>query len=159
MVNISSIQILDAFKEIKSCHIAWYILSIVGSAAVIRAIISLLKAKNVLNENKLMYRYKCYIEVFYLFFFSVKRGNDISDCWLPTIIGLFELTTFPILISLNGWTFIGAWIGLKTVSLFGRWQEYRTAFNFFLVGNILSIVFSFLIFVFILQGAGICVCK
>ena len=129
-----------------------YIFSIFASVAIIRLFISLLKAKSLSNERNLSYINNSYGELFWFFFSSLKRDKDISDCWLPIIIGLFELIAFPILISLNGWTFIGAWIGLKTVSLFGRWQKYRTAFNFFLLGNILSIVFSFLIFKVFLSG-------
>ncbi len=142
--TIRSSQIQDAFSNIGCLPL--YIIACFFSMLLIRLIISSLKAWSLLNEGGIICHHRSYWNLFWSFFFSHKRNPDISDCWLPAIIGFSELFVYPIVISINGWIIIGAWIGLKTASLFGRWQMNRTAYNFFLLGNILSIVFSFLIF-------------
>ena len=76
------------------------------------------------------------------------NGKDIKidDYWLPAIIGCTELIIFPILMA-KGWTMgIGAWIAIKTASSWGGWQKTRTAYNRFLLGNILSLSASFFIY-------------
>jgi hypothetical protein len=56
-----------------------------------------------------------------------------------------ELTIFPVLMLKSLWTFIGAWIGIKTASSWGGWQKTRTAYNRFLFGNLLSLTASSLL--------------
>jgi hypothetical protein len=47
----------------------------------------------------------------------------------------------------GGWIIgIGAWIAIKTASSWGGWHKTRTAYNRFLLGNILSLGASFLIY-------------
>ena len=97
--TISSNQILDALTKIREGeYFVGYVFSILASVVIIRLFISLLKAKSVSNERNFYYINSSYGELFLSFFLSHKRDKDISDCWLPIIIGLFELTAFPILI-------------------------------------------------------------
>ena len=47
----------------------------------------------------------------------------------------------------KGWiVVIGAWIAIKTATSWGGWQRTRTAYNRFLLGNILSLSASFSIY-------------
>jgi hypothetical protein len=77
----------------------------------------------------------------------ISNGDDykINDHWLPALIGGFELIVFPVLMASSLWKFIGAWIAIKTASSWGGWQKTRTAYNRFLLGNILSLSFSYLL--------------
>lgn len=86
----------------------------------------------------------------YIFAKSFKSsGKDfrINDYWLPALIGVSELAIFPILmVKDSGWIVIGAWIGIKTASSWRGWQKTRTAYNRFLLGNILSLGVSWLLY-------------
>ena len=68
---------------------------------------------------------------------------NIDDYWLTVILGSVELFVFPVLIYLGKWSFIGAWIGIKTASTWGPWRKTRTAYTRFLLGNILVLIGSF----------------
>lgn len=71
-------------------------------------------------------------------------SKDHSDYWFPAILGAFELGAYPVLMVTNGWTAIGAWIGLKTIPQWSVWDKNRAAFNRFLIGNALTLVVSIL---------------
>lgn len=68
--------------------------------------------------------------------------ND--DYWHPFILGLFELSAFPVLMVTEHWTFIGAWLAFKTLSQWKTWEDKRKAFNRFLIGNALVLFLSLL---------------
>jgi hypothetical protein len=61
-----------------------------------------------------------------------------GDRWTSFILGLIELFIYPVLIALQAWPVIGAWLGLKTLSSWNRWaNEPRLAYQHFLIGNVL----------------------
>jgi hypothetical protein len=76
-----------------------------------------------------------------------KGGGPVDvnrDYWHPFILGIFELAGYPILMVTGNWSFIAAWIALKTLAQWQTWKEYRTAFNRFLIGNAMVLVLAFL---------------
>jgi hypothetical protein len=75
-------------------------------------------------------------------FGSKEQKHD--DHWHPFILGLFELSAYPVLMVTENWTFIGAWLAFKTLAQWKRWEEKRTAFNRFLIGNLLVLFLSML---------------
>jgi uncharacterized membrane protein HdeD (DUF308 family) len=68
-----------------------------------------------------------------------------SDFWLTTILGSLELLSYPVLLKIELWTVIGAWIGFKTVAQWRVWTESRSQFNRYLTGNALVIMASVLV--------------
>jgi hypothetical protein len=135
-----------------SKHPYSYLVSIIGLTLIIRFILCLFKALAITNgeidevwereEDKISKKY-VYWEIVWKSFSSYKSGIKIDDYWLPAIIGIFELAVFPVLMIKEWWGFIGAWIGIKTASSWGGWKKARTAYNRFLLGNLLSLLASY----------------
>lgn len=75
---------------------------------------------------------------------SGSKDKTHSDYWHPFILGLFELSAYPVLMATGNWTFIGAWLAFKTLAQWKRWEEKRSAFNRFLIGNLLVLFLSLL---------------
>jgi hypothetical protein len=148
-------QLMKQF-DIKS-SIGDYILCALFIALIIRAFLCIFKAWAVINGeldkedkskiicNKQPWKGQPYWSIFLNSFFSNKKDVMIDDYWLPAIVGFAELLVFPILMSIGKWIFIGAWMGIKTASSWGGWQNYRTAYNRFLLGNILSVMGSVIV--------------
>jgi hypothetical protein len=87
-----------------------------------------------------------YCEAFKRFFLGVNPDDvDRSDYWLPTFLGFLELLSYPVLLKIELWSVIGAWIGFKTVAQWRVWSESRTQFNLYLAGNALAIMASVLV--------------
>lgn len=114
---------------------------------VIRFILCLFRAKAhtsgetaIENHNKFTYRQ--YLRQSFL---SNGKAIEVDDYFLPLIIGYFELITFPILLEYKQISVLGGWLALKAI---GSWntKNSRTAYNRFILGNILSITFSYLLF-------------
>jgi hypothetical protein len=63
----------------------------------------------------------------------------------PTILGTLELLVYPLLMKAHAWTFIGAWLGFKTLGQWNAWQQRRAEYNLFLIGNALVLILSFLV--------------
>ena len=140
----------DFFEVIPNC---WYWLLAGILTLIIRSALTLFKAfaidngevDDTSNKNK-EWKGLGIAKAFKHSFLS--NGNDIriDDYWLPAIIGYSELIVFPILMA-KGWVVgIGAWIAIKTASSWGGWQKTRTAYNRFLLGNILPLIASFAIY-------------
>lgn len=100
-------------------------------------------AKTVKDEKK--WKGEGIIKAFKCSFWSNSGDLRIDDYWLPYIIGLSELLAYPVLMDKGYWMGIVTWLALKTASTWGAWQKTRTAYNRFLVGNILSLGCSFLL--------------
>jgi hypothetical protein len=66
-----------------------------------------------------------------------------SDLWLPTIIGFIELAVYPILLALGQIVIVGAWMGIKTAGAWSGWKTSTTAFNRFLLFNILNLLIAY----------------
>jgi hypothetical protein len=75
--------------------------------------------------------------------FSGFNEDANPDYWYPTILGTLELLVYPFLIAGAAGSAIGAWLALKTVAQWTRWQSDRTTFNLFLVGNLLALIVAF----------------
>jgi len=84
-------------------------------------------------------------EAFWRSFCSWGHHKNIDDYYLPSIIGGIELFMYPFLMFLEQWVFIAMLVALKTAVHWGKWQEVRTAYNRFLLGNLLVIILSLLI--------------
>ena len=72
------------------------------------------------------------------------REDTLVDHWHPFVLGLFELSAYPVLMVTGHWSFIGAWLAFKTIAQWKRWTEERTSFNRFLIGNALVLFLSLL---------------
>jgi hypothetical protein len=70
-------------------------------------------------------------------------NKEYSDYWYTYLIGLFELIAYPILIRMEAWEVIGAWIGLRVLSQWGIWQVNRAVFNLFLIGTLTNLGFAY----------------
>lgn len=81
-------------------------------------------------------------QAFWRSFCSWAHDKNIDDYYLPFIIGIIEMIIYSFLILLGEFTFIGILVGLKTAVQWGKWQETRTAYNRFLLGNLLVIAAS-----------------
>ena len=134
-------------------HFIFYVMTITLLTLLIRSILCSFKALAIKNgeideiwesdENK--WSKRKYGKIFKKSFWSSSGDIKIDDYWLPAFIGFFELSAFPLLMAKDLWVFIGAWIGIKTASSWGGWQKTRTAYNRFLLGNILSLGVSYLL--------------
>ncbi len=77
---------------------------------------------------------------------SLKPTELHGDRFTSTVLGLLELVVYPILISLHAWALIGGWVGLKTLSSWGRWAaERRLAYQYFLIGNAFVFIVAYLL--------------
>jgi hypothetical protein len=72
------------------------------------------------------------------------KPSPYSDYWYTFILGALELAAYPILIVMNAWIVIGAWIGLKALAQWEVWAKDRATFNLFLIGNALNVFVAFL---------------
>lgn len=147
----SSDCISQLISQINIENPIWYIICVIFSAIIIRAILCIFKAFAITNgeldnpEMEIKWKVEKYWPMFFSSFWSNKNHVTIDDYWLPAIVGFAELLVYPFLMSLGKWLFIGAWIGVKTASSWGGWHHYRTAYNRFLLGNMLSLIFSIIL--------------
>ena len=81
-----------------------------------------------------------------LSFISNSKDENLDDYLLPSFIGLIELMILPILIYSNLYKVIGAWIAIKAFAQWKRWELSRTIYNRFVLGNLLVILFSFILY-------------
>lgn len=109
---------------------------------VIRTILSALRAWEIENENlEISFRV-----AFRNSFVGRGFGEDRwyqNDYWHPFTLGALELAAYPILLAGNKPEYIAGWLVLKTLPRWGRWEEKRTAYNRFLVGNALVLLVSY----------------
>lgn len=123
----------------------------------IRLFLSMLRAFDV-DSSPLSSIRSNTIEYFCGFYLSTE--TDHSDHWLTFILGIIELSIYPILIVTHNWSFIGAWLGFKTVAQWGTWGKNRNTFNRFLIGNVIVLLVSYLLltgFIFI-NNCNCCAC-
>jgi hypothetical protein len=120
-------------------NIILYAICVTTACLIVRIVSALLKAIEssggagaIVNEF-----WKCFRG------YGSKDPNN-NDHWHPFILGLFELSAYPVLMKTENWSFIGAWLAFKTLAQWKRWEEKRTAFNRFLIGNALVLFLAFL---------------
>ena len=71
------------------------------------------------------------------------RWRPSNDYWQPFVLGVLELVVFPVLMATEHWSYVGAWLGFKTLAQAVRWNEDRGVFNRFLIGSALIILASY----------------
>ena len=144
------IEIKDIFQLIPNF---WFLILSGIFTLLIRIILNIFKAFAInngevddsKNEIEQKWENQGFKKVFKHSFLSNGKDIRIDDYWLPAIIGYFELIVFPLLMA-KGWIVgIGAWIAIKTASSWGGWQKTRTAYNRFLLGNILSLSAAYIV--------------
>jgi hypothetical protein len=126
-----------------------FVLAAVAGALIIRMILSVFKAWALAagehaGDKLPPSSNDCWSKRFGMAFAGFGGNHLLNDYWLPVIIGVAELTAYPVLMSLNRLNVIGGWIAIKTAGQWGTWTNSRTAFNRFLVGNILGLAISYL---------------
>ena len=134
-------------------HSIFYLIGAIGLTFAIRFVLSLFKARAIndgeiddpQNKEETKWKGKGFCKALKYSFCSNAKDIRIDDYWLPALIGLSELLVFPFLMVKDLWVFIGAWLGIKTASSWRGWEKTRTAYNRFLLGNILSLGASYLL--------------
>ena len=146
----TNVTLQEILKNVKIIRPFVYIGLVVCGTIIIRLILTFLKAmaiengeiddsENTKNTNGTVWKNEEFKDIFSASFCSKGKDIRIDDYWLPALIGLAELFIYPLLMTNGYWTAIGAWIIIKTASSWGGWQKTRTAYNRFLLGNILSL--------------------
>jgi hypothetical protein len=75
--------------------------------------------------------------------------KEHSDLWIPTVLGFLEIAIYPILLSLQYYVVIGAWVGIKTAGSWMGYSKSRTSFNRFLLFTVISILLACLLSLFV----------
>ncbi len=75
--------------------------------------------------------------------------KEHSDLWLPTALGFLELAIYPILLSLQYYAVIGAWVGIKTAGSWMGYSKSRTSFNRFLLFTVITVLLACVLMLFV----------
>jgi hypothetical protein len=132
--------VLDPIGTWKIDKILLYLVVAFLLCLVVRVITSSLKA---LEQEKLTF--SNFKSSFIEYFLGYSPKKEMADYWLAFILGFVEMTCYPVLMATKNWNFIGAWLGFKTVAQWNVWKDKRAAFNRFLIGNALVLIFAALI--------------
>jgi hypothetical protein len=127
----------------------WYLLICFGITVFARAFQSLFKAQALMYQaagegyklsevEKSQGYWHLYGRIFFGFWFG-----EHSDLLLPTLIGFIELAAYPVLFVIGQYLFIGAWLGIKTAGSWTGWRKSPTAYNRFLVFNLLNLIVAY----------------
>ncbi len=76
---------------------------------------------------------------------KVDDRDGRGDYLAPLVLGWLELLTFPVLLRGGYWVYIGAWVGLKTLAQYRKWESNRSMFNRFLIGTALVLILAYVI--------------
>jgi hypothetical protein len=126
-----------------------FLLICLGISILVRALQSLYKAQALMydaegegyklsDEEKSKSYWHLYGKIFWSFGFKKH-----SDLLLPTLIGLIELAAYPVLFVIGQYLFIGAWLGIKTAGSWTGWRKSPTAYNRFLLFNLLNLLIAY----------------
>jgi hypothetical protein len=132
----------DFSSRLTGSEYVHYLLVVVLFATIIRFILSLFKGLAHHRKETGLSRTFGLKKYILRSFLSNARDLAIDDYWIPFAIGLFELYIFPFLFAYNLSKIAAGWIGIKAI---GSWntRNPRTAYNRFLLGNLLSISASY----------------
>ena len=128
-----------------------YVISIVVAALLTRLVLSIFKAFAMQDGEHLppgypaekdQYKDYRYCQLFKVTFCGMRGEPNASDYWLGALIGIAELVAFPVLFQLGQLAVIGSWLALKTAGQWRVWANSRSAFNRFLLGNIINVLVS-----------------
>ena len=128
-----------------------FALGVIISSVLIRFILCLTKAFECKQggldkkEEKLSVKFGFW-KAFGLSFVSSARHEALDDYLLPSVVGFFELMILPILMYSDAYEAIGAWITIKTLGQWKKWNTSRTTYNRFILGNLLVIFASFILY-------------
>jgi len=115
-------------------------------SVILRVLLCLLKARGIQAGEHLRgsgtNEYKEFWKAFWIAFRGF-GGGRIEDLWLPYVLGVGELAAYPILLVSDRLEIIGGWLALKTAGQWKVWEDSRTAFNRFLVLNVLDIAIAY----------------
>lgn len=112
-----------------------YGLSVVAISVLIRVALSALRASEQPKKKR-----HAFVDIFHGF---PSDSQVEPDYWQPTLLGVLELSVYPILLASGKPEFIGAWLLFKTIPRFGSWEKHRNIYQRFLIGNALVLVFSY----------------
>jgi len=119
----------------------YFLLAVIGSL-VVRVIITLFTTFEINLEDP----NRSFMSTFRSFFLGKGvDGNRSFDHFQTFVLGVMELSIFPILLIANKPEYIGGWLALKTLPQWSRWTEKRWIYNRFLLGNAFIIVLSYYI--------------
>jgi len=114
-----------------------YGLSVIGLSVLIRVVLSALRASE--HPKK---RRQAFIDILHGF----RSDSQIEpDYWQPCLLGVLELSVYPILLASGKPEYIGAWLLFKTIPRFGSWEKHRNVYQRFLIGNALVLIVSFVL--------------
>jgi len=112
-----------------------YGLSVVAISVLIRVALSALRASEQLKKRR-----QAFVDILHGFRFD---SQIEPDYWQPSLLGVLELSVYPILLASGKSEYIGAWLLFKTIPRFGSWEKHRNVYQRFLIGNALVLVFSY----------------
>ena len=143
-------RLVDHMRCGAECTWPFYVLAVLVVSFGIRVFNCMFKAHAIRggaqdHEHGIQWSQHSYSDIFWASLCSFGHDWNIDDYWLPYIIGVAELLTYPILMSNGAWGVIGFWIGVKTAVSWRGWERTRTGYNRFLVGNIVSLGCSVLL--------------
>ena len=117
-------------------HPLVYAASVILAGLLVRVASSALKAIEVAIDKKAS-------DFWSALWTALKGSGQYKDYWQPFVLGLLELAAFPVLMATDHWSYVGAWLGLKTVAQATRWKDDRSVFNRFLIGTGLVVLASY----------------
>ena len=141
-----------------------YFVIVVFFGLIIRLLLSFTKAHELKlggldKDKKLLSSEYAFCDAVIIAFFSKNKiDRKLSDYWLPFWIGIVELSILPVLINSKMYEAIGAWIAIKALGQWKRWTISRTVYNRFILGNLLEILFSYILYRMFLSPVSHCCC-
>ncbi len=130
-------------------HPACYVGSALALSTLVRVILSVVRA---LKPARAEYSGRYLFSRGGLRFIGVFICSSAKEFWPhrtfdldPFIVGTLELAGYPVLMKLQAWPVIGAWLGFKTVAQWDAWRTGRSEYNQFLIGNALVLCLSLLL--------------
>jgi hypothetical protein len=123
---------------------ASYLIHILVLTVLFRLLIAIMKSLESPYRSSSSKKYSFWERV-WIAFSGFSKKETHPDLWYPSILGIIEMMTFPILIKAQLYSAIGAWVAFKTVSQWKVWGDDRNVFNRFLIAHALLLIICFLI--------------
>lgn len=119
----------------------YFLLAVIGSLIVRLVLTVFTTLETKLEESEIPF-----FDTFVSFFVGKGvDGNRSFDHFQTFVLGVMELSIFPILLIANNPEYIGGWLALKTLPQWNKWTQKRWIYNRFLLGNAFIIAFSYFI--------------
>ena len=114
----------------------WYLTSVIAISVLIRVVLAGLRA----SEYRKKKRLRAFVDIFHGFRADPQGG---ADYWQPSLVGVLELSVYPLLLASGKPEYIGAWLLFKTLPRFGSWERQRNVYQRFLIGNAIVLLASY----------------